>query len=92
MNIIVDVIYLISGLYTKLCTFQCKKCDVGYYVINHGVYRKRSRYGLVFIVSISLLYKILNACQNQIYGIVAYTFLNVSEKNHQFLSSINKRQ
>ena len=47
-------------------------------------------YRLVFIVSILLLHKILNACQNLIHGIVAYTFLNVCEKNHQFLSSIKK--
>jgi len=42
----------------------------------------------VFIVSISLLRKILNACQIEIHGIVAYTFLNVYEKIRQFLSSI----
>jgi len=42
-------------------------------------------YRLVFIVSILLLLKILNACQNQIHEIVVYTFLNVTEKNHQFL-------
>ena len=34
MNIIVDVTYLISVIYTNLRTFLCKKCDVGYYVIN----------------------------------------------------------
>jgi len=33
---------------------------------------------------------ILNACQNEICGIVAYTYPNVCEKNHQFLSSIKK--
>jgi len=54
-NIIDDVTYLISGIYTNLHTFQCKKCDVGYYVINHGVYRRRSCCRLVFIV---------NACRN----------------------------
>ena len=42
MNIIVDVTYLISGIYTNFHTFVCKKCDVGYYVINHGGYRRRS--------------------------------------------------
>ena len=42
----------------------------------------------MFIVSISLLRKILNECQNEIHGIVAYTFLNVCEKNHQ--STIKK--
>ena len=41
-------------------------------------------YRLVFIVSIiSLLYKIINACQNKIHRTVAYTFLNVCEKIHQ---------
>ena len=35
----------------------------------------------MLIVSISLLRKILNACQTQIYGIVAHTFLNICEKN-----------
>jgi len=37
MNIIIDVIYLISGIYTNFRRLLCKKCDVGYYVINHGV-------------------------------------------------------
>jgi len=37
INIIVDVSYLISGIYTNFCRLLCKKCDVGYYVINHGV-------------------------------------------------------
>ena len=61
---IIHVTYLIYGIYTNLHTFLCKKCDVGYYVVNHGVYRIRLCYRLVFIVSISLLRKILNACQN----------------------------
>jgi len=47
-------------------------------------------YRLVFIVLISLLRKILNACQNEIHGIVAYTFLNVCEKIYQFLLCIKK--
>jgi len=37
MNIIIDVSYLISGIYTIFCKLLCKKCDVGYYVINHRV-------------------------------------------------------
>jgi len=37
MNIIVDITYLISGIYTNLCTFLCKMCDVGYYVITSQV-------------------------------------------------------
>ena len=63
MNIIMDATYLIYGICTNLCTLLCKKCD-GYCVVNRGIYRIRSCYGLVFIVSISLLRKILNACQN----------------------------
>jgi len=84
------VSYLISGIHTDFRTFLCKKCDVGYCAINHGVYRRRSCYRIVFIVSISLLRKILNACQNYIHRIVAYTFLNVCEKIHQFPSNIKK--
>ena len=45
-------------------TFLSEKCDVGYYVINDGVYRRRSCYRLVFTVTISLLCKIVNACQS----------------------------
>jgi len=37
MNIIVDATYLICGIHTNICRLLCKKCDVGYYVINHGV-------------------------------------------------------
>jgi len=37
MNIDVDGTYLISGIYTNFRRLLCKKCDVGYYVINHGV-------------------------------------------------------
>jgi len=42
MNIIVDVTYLISRISTNFHTFLCKKCDIGCYVINHGVFRSRS--------------------------------------------------
>jgi len=42
VNIIIDVIYLISGIYTNFRTFLCKKCDLGDYVINNGVYTRRS--------------------------------------------------
>ena len=62
VNIIIDVTYLISGIYTDFSTFLCKNCDVGYYV-----YQSRNEIGdsrLVFIVSISLLRNVLNACQN----------------------------
>jgi len=64
MTIIIDVTHLISEIYTNLRIFLCKKCDVGYYVINRGVYRRRSCDRLVFIVSISLLRYIVIACQN----------------------------
>jgi len=37
VNIIVDVTYLISGIYTNFRRLLCKKFDVGYYAINHGV-------------------------------------------------------
>jgi len=37
MNIVIDVTYLISGIYTIFRRLLCKKCEVGYYVINHGV-------------------------------------------------------
>jgi len=36
-NIIIDVSYLISGTYTNFHRLLCKKCDVGYYVVNHSV-------------------------------------------------------
>ena len=36
MNInIIDVTYLISGIYTNFRRLLCKKFDEGYYVINH---------------------------------------------------------
>ena len=37
VNIIIDVTYLISRIYANFHRLLCKKCDVGYYVINHGV-------------------------------------------------------
>jgi len=61
---IIDVTDLISGIYANFCRLLCKKCDIGHYVINHGVMKLMMMYRLVFIVSISLLHKILNACQN----------------------------
>jgi len=30
MNIIIDVTYLISGIYTNFRRLLCEKCDVGY--------------------------------------------------------------
>jgi len=37
MNISIDVTYLISGIYTNFPRLLCRKCDVGYYIINHSV-------------------------------------------------------
>jgi len=56
MNIIIDVTNLISGFCTNLRSFSCKKCDVGYYVVNHDVYTKKivllaSVYCLNFIIT-----------------------------------------
>jgi len=59
MNIIINTTYSFSGIYTNFRKFLCKKCDIGY----DGV-KKTDDYWLVFIVSISLLHKILNARQN----------------------------
>jgi len=65
MNIIINVTYLMSGICTNFCRLRCKKCDVRYYVVNHGVMTNEiDDYQLMFIVPISLLHKILNACQN----------------------------
>jgi len=61
MDTIVDVTYLISGIYTNFRRLRGKKCDVEYYVINRGVMKLMITGWLVFIVSISLLHKILNA-------------------------------
>ena len=47
-------------------------------------------YRQVFIVSFSLLHKILNACQNKIHGNVAYTFFNVCEKITSFCRALKK--
>jgi len=40
MNIIIDVTFSVSGIYTNFRRLlRKKKCDVGYYVIDHGVMR-----------------------------------------------------
>ena len=36
---IMDANYLVTGMYTNFRRLLCKKCDVGYYVTNHGVMR-----------------------------------------------------
>jgi len=36
-NIIIDITYLISGIYSNFRRLLRKKCDAGYYVIKHGV-------------------------------------------------------
>ena len=41
MNIIIDFTYSTSEIYTNFRTLLFTKCDVGYYVIDHGVYRKK---------------------------------------------------
>ena len=48
-------------------------------------------YRLVFMVSISLLRKIVNACQNEIRGIVAYSFLDVRKKFTSFCQVLKRR-
>ena len=57
MNIIVNVNDLISRIYTNFHTFLCKKCD---YQSSNEI----DDYCLVFIVLVSLLHDILNACQS----------------------------
>jgi len=42
VNNIVDITDMIYGISTNFYTFLCQKCYVGYYVINHGVYTRRS--------------------------------------------------
>ena len=37
MNIVIDVTYLISWIYTNYRRLLCKKSDVGYFVIDQGV-------------------------------------------------------
>jgi len=37
VNNMIDVTDFTSGIYTNFRRLLCKKCDVGYYVINHGV-------------------------------------------------------
>ena len=63
MNIIINVTYLISGIYNNFHRLLCKKCDVGYYVINHGVIKLMIAGQCSVSISL-LLHKILNACQN----------------------------
>ena len=67
VNIAIDVTCLISGINTNLRTFLCKTCDVGYDVINRDVNRclqKKMVLRAIVFISISLLRKILKACQN----------------------------
>ena len=37
MNIIINVTYLFSGIYTNFRRLLCKNYHVGYHVINHGI-------------------------------------------------------
>ena len=48
MNIIIDVTYLVSSINTTFHIFLCKKCDIGYYIVNRDIYRRRLCYQLVF--------------------------------------------
>jgi len=54
-NIIIDVTNLNSGIYTNFRELLCKKCDVGYYVINHGV---TVGYGTPFIALKCTVYEL----------------------------------
>jgi len=61
-NIIIDVTQLISGIYTN---FHGLLCKVWRKILRHSPWcNEIDDYRLVFIVSGSLLHKILNACQN----------------------------
>jgi len=90
MNIVVDATYLISGIYINFCRLLWKK--VWRMILRHLPWCSQiDDYRLVFIVSISLLRNILNARQSSIYEIVAYDFLDVNEKIHQFVLSVENR-
>jgi len=58
MNIIIDFSYLISGIYTNFRWLMCARKILRHYPWCDEV----DDYRLVFIVSILLLRKILNAC------------------------------
>jgi len=55
MNSVIDVTYLISGIFTKFRRLLCNECD---YQLSNEI----NDYRLV-LVSISLLRKILNTCK-----------------------------
>jgi len=44
VTIIIDVTYLVSWIYNNFHRLLCKKCDVGYYVINQGVMNWRLQF------------------------------------------------
>ena len=53
-NLVLLLLWILSWNYlfnfwnlTNFHTFLCKKCDVGYYVINHGFYRRISYYVII---------------------------------------------
>ena len=52
--IVIDVTYLVSGIYTNFRTFLCKKCDVGYYCVYQSS-NEIDDYRLVFMVSVSFI-------------------------------------
>ena len=63
MNIIIDITYLISGIYTNFRRLLCKKCDAGYYTVNHGVMKLMTTTASVYSFNF-IIKQILNAGQN----------------------------
>ena len=64
-NTMFDATYLLPEIYINFHTFLCKKYDIGSVITDNYLWcNETDDYGLVFIVSISLLRKILNACPN----------------------------
>jgi len=65
-NTIFDVTYLIPEIYINFHTFLCKKCDIGSVIIDNNYMwcNETDDYQLLFILSISLFRKILNAYPN----------------------------
>jgi len=67
MNIIIDVTYLISGIYTNFRSLLGKKCNVGYYVINYGVMKLMTTdyyrtFLMLLLLLIIFIYSLLFTC------------------------------
>jgi len=60
MNIIIDVIYLISVTVTFVVSLLTVTLMIKHFMSSNGI----DDYQIVFIFSVSSLCKILNACQN----------------------------